>query len=136
MGKRATGRRLAMQALFTADTARESLERALDNLFAEENLLEETRAFARHLATAASSRLAEIDELIKEYSRDWPVARLGAVDRAILRLAIYELRFEKDTPPAVAINEAIELAKRYAGAESAKFINGILGAIVKQAAGR
>jgi N utilization substance protein B len=75
--------------------------------------------------------LAALDAVIGEHSQHWRVDRLAVVDRLVLRLAVWEFRHEGDTPAAVVINEAIELARRFSGDESARFVNGVLDAISK-----
>ncbi len=132
MGKRSTSRRLAMQVLYQADIGGHSIEEALDNVFAEEEFIEETKQFAIDLAKGTWENLAAIDEIIKSSAIDWSFERLNIVDRNILRLAIFELRFAKEKNPlSVIINEAIELSKKYSTPESSRFVNGILGKIVK-----
>ena len=73
--------------------------------------------------------LEAIDEIISESSSGWKTSRMSKVDLAILRLAIYEVKFDDDIPPSAAINEAVELAKRFGGEESSTFVNGVLGAV-------
>ena len=82
---------------------------------------------AEQLARGARAARKELDKTIRRLSKDWPPARQPAVDRNILRLAIYELSLPDSTPAAVVINEAVELAKRFSTADSGKFINGVLG---------
>jgi N utilization substance protein B len=130
MAKRSTSRRLAMQALFQADHAGGTIRAALEALFESEKLIAETRLFAEELAEGAWDKKAQSDKIIKKYSKDWSIERMGGVDRNILRLALFEL-MEGETPVQVAIDEAVELAKKYSSNEAAKFINGILGAYVK-----
>lgn len=77
------------------------------------------------------SRLAELDDIINNNSKGWDVKRIGKVDLAILRLAVYELLFDDDIPVGVAIDEAVELAKRYGQDESSSFVNGILASVAK-----
>jgi N utilization substance protein B len=89
-----------------------------------------TREFANELFEGAAARTPEIDALLASHSKEWRVERMGAIDRAILRLAAYELSAGK-TPPKVVINEAVELAKAYSTAEAAPFINGILDSLMK-----
>jgi N utilization substance protein B len=131
MGKRSTARRLAMQAIYQADLAREDIQKALENVFQFENFIPETLDFASSLAKAAWEVREQTDKTIKELAVDWPLDRIGKVDRSILRLALAELNMAQ-TPTSVVINEAVELAKKYSGEESAKFINGILGAFVRK----
>lgn len=82
-------------------------------------------------ADAASERIEEIDNLINEKVTGWKTARMNKVDLAILRLAVYEMEWDVDIPVSVAINEAVELAKRFGGEESPSFVNGVLAKIVK-----
>ncbi|MFA4967295.1 MAG: transcription antitermination factor NusB [Candidatus Margulisiibacteriota bacterium] len=131
MGKRSTSRRLAMQALYQAEVGRIDIKKALENLFEEEKYIDETREFSTKLAEGAWRSKDKLDRLIVKYSKDWKLDRMGGVDRNILRLALYELT-ESKTPAEIVINEAIEVAKKYSTLEAAKFINGILGAYMKQ----
>lgn len=132
MGKRTTSRRLAMQALYQAEIATGDIDQALANLFEAETFIPETADFATALAKVAWSNRLELDNIITKLAIDWPLERIGKVDRSILRLALQELRL-KETPVSVVINEAVELAKKYSAEESAKFINGILGAYLRLA---
>lgn len=132
MAKRSTSRRIAMQALFQADHAGIPIKEALELLFESEKFVEETRLFAEELAKGSWDKKEQSDKIIKKYSKNWSIERMGGVDRNILRLALFEL-MEGETPVQVAIDEAVELAKRYSSDEAAKFINGILGAYIKNA---
>jgi N utilization substance protein B len=129
MGKRTTARRLAMQAIYQSEISQIDIDQALDNLF-EDDIAEETKTFAKHLAKGAQKNKVELDMKIAELSKDWSIDRINLINKSILRLAFYELNYEKDTPGAVVINEALELAKRYSDDASARFINGILGSAV------
>jgi N utilization substance protein B len=80
---------------------------------------------------AVSERVAELDELLSRFAPDWTIAEMTGTDRNILRLGVYELKFDENIPSKVAINEAIELAKNFGGETSGKFVNGVLGAIYK-----
>ena len=77
------------------------------------------------------SKLSEVDDMINKNARGWDVSRLGKVDLAILRLAVYEVMFDDDIPTGVAIDEAVELAKKYGQEESSSFVNGILASVAK-----
>ncbi len=127
MGSRSTARRIAMQAVFQAELSGADVADALNSLFEEEKLTEEAREFSRVLATGAFNKRKEIDSRIASLSKNWSIDRVSPLDKSILRVAIYELTSLKDTPKAVVINEALELAKRYSDEDSPKFINGILG---------
>lgn len=96
----------------------------------EENVAK-VEEYSRLLFEGLSIRTKEIDEIIDKYSKGWKVSRLPKVNLAILRLAIYEIMYVDDVPESVAINEAVELAKKYSGEQDYSFVNGILGAVVK-----
>ncbi len=133
MPSRHRSRQRALQILFQLDLSRQPVERALegyyDSLYSEEH---ETRPepdpFTEELVRGTLAESAEIDRRIAAHSEHWRVDRMPAVDRNILRLAIFEM-MQKQTPPAVVINEALELARRFSGDESVPFINGVLDAI-------
>ena len=88
--------------------------------------------FALELAQGAEEKLAEVDAYIDEHSHKWSHNRISRVALAVLRLAIYEMKYCDETPDSVAINEAVELAKRYGGEEDSSFVNGVLGGISRQ----
>jgi N utilization substance protein B len=126
MGKRSTARRLAMQAVYQSEISQTSIKQSLKNIFESEKFIDETADFAAALAKQAWEKRAESDAIVKRLSKDWPLDRIGRVDLSILRLALFELS-AGESPGSVVIDEAVELAKKYSGIESAKFINGILG---------
>ena len=95
-------------------------------LTADDEPPEEVRVFATRLADGVAARVADIDPMIGEAAEHWRLERLNVLDRLILRLAIFELLHERETPAKVVINEAVELAKRYGAAESFKFVNAVL----------
>ncbi|HBS59882.1 MAG: transcription antitermination factor NusB [Bacillota bacterium] len=126
---RRKAREMALQALFQMDMGGVDSQRALAVVFAENGVED---GYTRNLVEGTEKNMAAVDKKISEYTIDWKLERMPAVDRNILRLATYELLVpQKDTPAGVAINEAVELAKKYGTEESAKFINGILGAMLK-----
>ncbi len=131
MGKRSTGRRLALQALYQADMTGIEIGAALKNILESENFISETSNFATQLATATWQVRDETDKMISKLAIGWPLDRIGKVDRNILRLAIQEIKLG-ETPVSVVINEAVELAKKYSSPEAAKFINGILGTYARE----
>lgn len=130
MGKRTTSRRIAMQVLYEADLGGAEIIPALQNIFEEEQPRPDTQAFTEKLVKGAWENREKIDFIIKKYLKGWKLDRIGGVDRSILRLALFELKYS-DTPRAVVIDEALELAKKYSTDEASKFINGVLGAYVK-----
>ena len=98
-------------------------------LLAGARLSEENGAFARGLVTGIIQHRDEIDSHIREFAPAWPVDQLATVDRNILRLAIFEILFDNKVPVKVAISEAVELAKGFGSANSARFVNGVLGSV-------
>lgn len=92
--------------------------------------LDETE-FAKRIIEDVHKNITEIDEIITKYAPQWPIEQITIIDRNVLRIGIYELKFNNEVPPKVAINEAIELAKNFGGPSSGRFVNGVLGAIYK-----
>lgn len=88
--------------------------------------------FGDRLAQGLIKHLSEIDEIIHRLAPEWPVDQITGIDRNVLRIGVYELKFGKEIPPKVAINEAIELAKAFGSDASSKFINGVLGSLYKE----
>jgi len=131
MGSRRKARECALQMLFAADVAEMPPDDVVRSYWAElgESELDETaRAFATRLATGTLSNLEQLDERIRSRAEHWRISRMAVVDRNILRLAVYEFLYEP-TPRTVAINEALEIARRFSSYEATQFINGILDAI-------
>lgn len=91
--------------------------------------VEDTKEYITETITGLLDHLPEIDTLVQTYAPNWPIDEMSIVDRNILRLGVFELKWNQGIPPKVAINEAIELAKTYGGPSSGKFVNGILGAM-------
>ena len=89
------------------------------------------QGFSEKLLADVLEHIKEIDELITAYAPEWPLEQITVADRNVLRIGVYELKFSKDIPPKVAIDEAIELAKTFSGSSSGKFVNGVLGSIYK-----
>ncbi len=130
--KRRKGREYALQFLFQYDFTGKRPERQhLDEFWAAQNGDEEVRSFSEDLILGTIDHLQEIDGTVQRAAEHWVLERMAAVDRNILRYATYELLYRPDIPSTVTINEAIEVAKRYSGVESASFINGILDTIRK-----
>jgi len=96
--------------------------------------LEEEYPFIQRLVTGTVEHIAQIDNVIEKAAPEWPISQITAVDRAVLRLGLYELLFgaHAEVPPKVAINEAIELAKSFGGESSGKFVNGVLGTVYRE----
>jgi N utilization substance protein B len=128
MGKRREGREVALQLLFHWDlNVQQSLGGAELELFWEfRPSIQGVRTFATNLLNGVIARQATIDEKISKYTANYELRRISAVDRNILRMAIYEMLYAEDVPPIVAINEAIDIAKKFGTEESGKFVNGVL----------
>jgi transcription antitermination protein NusB len=95
-------------------------------------LLSEAKPFTRELAEGVAAHRDELDEAIGRYARGWEIDRIAPLDRNVMRVALYEIRHRDDVPTEVAIDEAVELAKQYCGADAPGFINGVLGAAVRE----
>lgn len=131
---RRKAREMAVQALFQLDFNSDvTSNEALNSVFSErEDINESTKLYAKSLVEGTHCNLAAIDEYISELSREWKIDRMAGVDRNIARMAIYEMKYsDEQLQPGVAINEAVELAKTFGTEDSSRFINGILGSIVK-----
>ena len=128
-GKRRKARVLALQALFELDTVGHPPEQTLARLVEEMAVLDEALRFAVELTDGVLQNRESIDHLIADTAPAFPLDQIAAIDRNILRLAIYEVVIDNKVPMRAAINEAVELAKEFGGETSPKFINGVLGAI-------
>jgi N utilization substance protein B len=131
MGKRREGREAAVQFLYQLDLNSQELTTGVPEFWAlrcapGSTAPVKTQAYAKELVDGVCSRLVEIDDHIKRLAANYELHRLAAVDRNILRLGIYEMLYCPDIPPVVSINEAIEIAKRFGGEDSGRFVNGLL----------
>jgi N utilization substance protein B len=131
MGKRRRAREAAVQYHFWRDLQRGEAPEKIDEFWEFCPATPRVREFAQPLIEGMVAHLPEIDERIRRYCENYEFRRISAVDRNVLRLAIYEMLFRDDIPPVVSINEAIELAKTFGGAESGRFVNGILDRVRK-----
>jgi len=129
---RRAARTKALQALFAIDLGRMAPERAVEEVLAEEQLSPQAAAFVRELVMGTVTARQELDAIISKYAVGWRLERLAAVDRNILRMALYEMKYYPDTPVSVIINEAIELAKTFNNEEAGKFVNGLLDSARKE----
>jgi N utilization substance protein B len=125
MSRRSRAREIALQALYQEDLNPQNSLANLGAFLAARLQDESVREFAKQLVLGVKRNQKELDQLLAEKAANWSVPRMAATDRNLLRLGAYEIRF-MDTPDRVAIDEAIELAKRYGTAQSPQFINGIL----------
>lgn len=130
--KRHAARELAMKALYAYDIGKTEPLEQLEMLGAEEKPGKKAVDFACYLVKGVLQNLKHLDSIIKEHAIEWDLERMPAVDRNIMRIALFEIIFSPDIPMAVSANEAIELAKSYGTNDSARFINGILGKVIKE----
>lgn len=123
-------RRRALEVLYEADVRRHDIGDTLQRVTADANAaaLDE---FARELVRGVADHLDELDEVIGRHAHGWTVRRMPVVDRNVLRLATFELLFRSATPPAVVIDEAVELAKALSTDDSPRYVNGVLSAILR-----
>jgi transcription antitermination protein NusB len=133
MGARRTARERALQALYQLDVAKgsalEALASAWESEPAEGKPDPEARRFAQELVQGVLDHLSEIDALIEEHSHNWRLERMARIDRNVLRLAIFELKYRDEVPRNVTLNEAVELGKMFGAEGSSAFINGLLDRI-------
>ena len=136
MSNRHLARTIAMQTLYEWDFNKMKNEEL--SVLIKTNLKEfapdfDDNGFSSHLVKGVINHLKEINGLITKYAPEWPLEQITVVDRNVLRIGIFELKFSGgEIPPKVAINEAIELAKTFGGESSGKFVNGVLGTIYKE----
>ena len=131
MGSRRRARELALQMLFENDLSGTAPEEMFLQFQEWNQAAESTRDYAKKLVVGTLSHRTEIDALITRQADHWRLERMPAVDRNILRLALYEIRHEPETPAPVVIDEALEIAKRFSTPRSSQFINGILDGVLK-----
>jgi N utilization substance protein B len=131
MTLRRKSREFALQLLYQWDQRRESPEIIEEHFWKSARATAETRQFAHQLFVGAAAAAPQLDKLITAHAANWRLERMGAIDRSLLRLGAYELRFAT-APPNVVLDEAVELAKSFSDAEAPAFVNGILDAIHKE----
>jgi transcription antitermination protein NusB len=139
MGARRTARERALQALYQMEMTAGSVHDALEAAWAAaevETKEAEAVKFARDLVDGVIAHRAEIDRLIEQHSHNWRLDRMSRIDRNVLRLGVFELKYRPDIPKKVSLNEAVELGKNFGTEESSAFVNGLLdrvaGALGKQ----
>jgi len=130
--ERRRARSLALQILYEVDCVGHPVEEVLARrLESSENIQEPALSFVREMVLGATKNAAELDALIASCAPEWPVSELAIIDRNILRIALWEIQIFNETPVKVAINEAVELAKRFSSDNAPRFINGVLGTLVR-----
>lgn len=129
MRKRTLARECALKILYRMEMAHEASQESMSSFWASEDnqaYEDELREFASGLVQGVEAHREDIDASIARYADNWQLDRMAVIDRNILRLGSFELKHRQDIPPKVAINESVELAKKYSGQESGKFVNAIL----------
>jgi N utilization substance protein B len=135
MGRRTKARECAFQLLYQWEITREPMGAVLEGFWRLRSGTPQVRAMAERLAVGAQARADELDAAIAEAATHWRLDRIAPVDRTILRLGVYELVAETQTPAAVVLDEAVELAKRFGEEDSPAFVNGVLDAIRRRVRG-
>jgi N utilization substance protein B len=131
---RRRAREYALQILFQIDfKSREVSSHDFEDFWLDKKENEDVKQFTEDLVRGTMKNLDEIDSRLEKVAENWILKRMAAVDRNILRFAAYEILYRKDIPPAVTINEAVEVAKKFSSSEAAPFINGILDRLAKEA---
>ena len=120
----------ALQILSEVDSVNHPLEDVLDRRRRSEKFSPVAEKFLCRITRGALENINEIDSIITRFARNWPISHMAVIDRNLLRMAIYEMTMWGDTPPKVAINEAVELAKVFGSESSPRFVNGVLGSIM------
>ena len=132
MGNRRKSRELVLQMLFQSDMGKQAPDTVRKTFWSERaNVDEEARGFAEDLFRVACDHSSEIDDLIEKHAQHWRMDRMAAVDRNILRGAVAEFLGYPQTPRAIVINEALEIARKFSTPESVQFINGVLDSVGK-----
>ena len=136
------GRIIALQTLYEEDFRRASQDVSLDldavlarNINRYDAMVDD-KAFIEALVHGVATKEKELDDELQPIAPEWPIAEIARMDRVILRMGLYELRYGKDAPPKVVINEAVELAKAFGSENSSKFINGVLGTALRHIEGK
>jgi N utilization substance protein B len=132
MNRRRRAREITLQMLFQYEFTGERADfRAVEDLNPSKKEDAEVRKFSEELVRGTLMHLDEIDQKIRQAAAHWKMDRMASVDRNIMRSAVYEILYRNDIPPAVTINEALEIAKKYSSAEAVSFINGLLDRIAR-----
>jgi len=131
MPSRRKSREFAMQMLYQWELGGSTPDQVGAAFFQERRADHAVESFARELFRGAVDDIARLDQLLREHAENWRLERMAAVDRSILRLAVYELLHCPETPPPAVINEALEIARRFSGEGSVEFVNGILDSVLK-----
>jgi len=128
MASRRKARELALQMLFQWELGEHTPQHVIETFLRSQRTDPEEEGFARSLFEGTVNEVESLNRMIQEHAQHWRLERMAAVDRNLIRLALYELLHYTETPPAVVINEALELARRFSTADSVEFVNGVLDA--------
>jgi N utilization substance protein B len=132
MKPRTRARSLALQALYEIDLTEHQLGTVLDLRLRDYELEPELAEFATRLVQGVMPLRRELDSYIAEHAPEWPIEQVSVIDRNLIRMAVWEFAVSGETPVKVAINEAVELAKRYGSDSSSRFVNGVLGSLAER----
>jgi transcription antitermination protein NusB len=131
------GRIIALQTLYEQDFRRDAKDQAFNldqvlqrNIARYEAMVDDT-VFIEHLVHGVTEHETDLDDTLRPVAPEWPIDQIARMDRVVLHIGLYELIYEADVPPKVVINEAVELAKAFGGDNSSKFINGVLGTVLR-----
>lgn len=131
MGRRRKAREHTLRVLFQLEFGNTEPEKTVAQYWENRRILEEIKEYSSWLTKGIIEHQQEVDKLIQSFSKNWRLSRMALVDRNIMRMAVFELLYETNVAPAIIINEAIEIAKKYSGEEAGVFVNGILDAVQK-----
>ena len=131
---RRTTRVAALQTLCEIDSVDHTLDEVLTHARQSWSISGPAGRFLDRLAGGVLENIGEIDKIISEFAPSWPISQMAIVDRNLLRMGIYEISMGSGTPPKVAINEAVEMAKAFGSESSPRFVNGVLGAVMQTVA--
>ena len=126
MRKRTQARECALKILYKIEISKDSVEVSIQDLWSRENHEHDIKEFAEAIVQGTCENLVRIDGIISKYTENWEINRMAVIDKNVLRMSIYQILYIKDIPYKVAINEGIDLAKKYGDVDSGKFVNGIL----------
>jgi N utilization substance protein B len=136
------GRIIALQTLYEVEFRAESGDKNVNlsdvlarNITRYQKAVDD-KAFIERLVSGVTKEETKLDDVLRPVAPEWPIEQIARMDRVVLRIGLYELLYEKDVPPKVVINEAVELAKSFGGDNSSKFINGVLGTVLRQREGK
>jgi transcription antitermination factor NusB len=132
MSTRHRAREFVLKALYAFELGSQTEQQIIETVIADSGLDDKTRIFAQSLFSLVVKNLAAIDLHIQELAENWALERMAVVDKNVMRMAVCEVEYMPDIPVKVAVNEAIELAKKYSTIESASFVNGILDKVMQR----